>query len=362
MRFRFPIVSNRGFGLHHILGTGQSLSLGQEGTPALSTTQPYDNLMFDTPGNPLDLSELNPLVEVTRESMSSSLANWITAQSATHRALVSVYGIGGTAYDNLKQGTAAYNLALAQVSAGMARASGLALTFGVPCVTVVHGEQDAIEGSLTYEDDIIEWQADYETDIKAITGQTGSIPHLYTQVSSVAESDVPLAQLRAHIADPENLILVGPKYHLPTPDGSHLTNEGYRQMGEEYAKVYHKTFILRETWSPLRPLSAVRLGAVITVTFEVPEPPLALDTAGQVAAMTDMGFEWDGAETITDVSVASPTTVEVTLSGTPAGAGRLLYAQRSGEVAGNLRDSDATESLHGYALYNWCVHFDEEVA
>ena len=28
---------------------------------------------------------------------------------------------------------------------------------------------------------------------------------------------------------------------------------------------------------------------------------------------------------------------------------------------GNLRDSDATPSRHGYPLFNWAVHFDEPV-
>ena len=43
VRFRFPTASRPRFDLNHILGTGQSLSLGTMGSPALSTTQPYSN-------------------------------------------------------------------------------------------------------------------------------------------------------------------------------------------------------------------------------------------------------------------------------------------------------------------------------
>src|SRR5688572_20776820 len=36
------------FDLNHILSTGQSLSVGAAGAPALSTTQPYENKTFNT--------------------------------------------------------------------------------------------------------------------------------------------------------------------------------------------------------------------------------------------------------------------------------------------------------------------------
>ena len=44
---------------------------------------------------------------------------------------------------------------------------------------------------------------------------------------------------------------------------------------------------------------------------------------------------------------------------------RYAYTGAPGAVAGattgprgNLRDSDATPSLYGYALYNWAIHFE----
>ncbi len=365
MRFIFPIASRRLFGLNHILGTGQSLSVGQEGTPALSTTQPFTNVMFDAVRNPVTLTSLNPLVEVTQESMSSSLANFVTDTTPTHRALVSLCGVGGTAYAGLAQGTAPYIASIAQVTAGLARATALDLTFGVTCVTCVHGEQDGNEGSLVYDDYMVEWQTDYETDIQAITGQTGRIPMLHSQMSAIADSDIPLAQLRAHIAYPGVHILVGPKYHLPTVDGAHLTNEGYRQMGEEYAKVYLQAIVERGTWEPLRPLSLIRSGAVITVTFNVPVPPLVLDTTplSPPVVIVDNGFEYLLAgvpQGIASVAIDGDTVV-VTLDADPGGSGRLRYAQVF-PMAGHLRDSDPTVSLHGYDLFNWCVHFDEVVA
>lgn len=39
------------------------------------------------------------------------------------------------------------------------------------------------------------------------------------------------------------------------------------------------------------------------------------------------------------------------------------YTNQIGGVGpkGNLRDGDATTSIYGNTLYNWCVHFEEAV-
>lgn len=361
MRFRFPTaVSRPSYDINHILIAGQSLAIGTEGDPALSTAQPYDNIMFaGGVANPISLASFTDLVEASVETLGSGMANLITSLAGTHKALVSAHAAGGTNYDGLKKGTSVYNAGQAQVSAGIDLAADAEESYGVRAVVVVHGEQDGNESSTTYDDDVLEWQTDYEADINALTGQTGALPMLHTQMSAIAGSDIPLAQLRAHIANPGRVVLVGPKYHLPTVDGSHLTNHGYRQLGEEYAKVYHRVVNQRAVWEPLRPRTVSIAGAVITIVFRVPVAPLVFDTT-IVAAVDDMGFAWSGAETITDVSLVGDDTVEITLSGAPGSPGQITYAQGL-DIAGNLRDSDATPSLNGYDLYNWCVHFSETV-
>lgn len=365
MRFRFAGGRRATFALNHILVSGQSLSIGVMGDPALSTSQPYSNVMFDGGVvNPASLASLVPCVEASVESLASACANLVTAlaqaNGGDHVALVSAHGIGGADYAVIKKGGsgAAYANGQAQVAAGIALAPS---THAVRAVLIVHGEADGSEGTPNYGDLMIQFQQDYETDCKAQTGQTVAIPLIHSQMSAEDESNIPIEQLRAHVAAPGKVILTGPKYHLPTVDGSHLTNEGYRQLGEEYARVYYRAVVRGEVWEPLRPKTVSRVGAVITVQFYVPTPPLVLDTT-LVPAMTSMGFEWSGVETITDVSITASDTVQITLSGTPAPGGHLKYAQRAAEIAGNLRDSDATTSLHGYALHNWACHFDEVVS
>lgn len=354
--------------LNHILGIGQSLAVGGYGTPVLSSSQPYTNLMFDAP-RAVTLTSTNALIEATDgiygETIASGMANLVTSLHASHRALASIAGLGASAYVDLKQGTATYDAGLDQVTAGVARAVAMGLSYGVSAIANVHGETDADINNVSYNDDLEEWQSDFETDIKAITGQSGTIPMLVSQCSSAgANNDVPLAQLRAHVANPGKIILVGPKYHLPTTDPGvddrHLSNEGYRQLGEDFAKVYKRAIIDGLTWEPLRPRQVSRVGAVITVQFHVPVAPLVLDTT-LVTAQTDMGFAWSGSETIDDVSIVDPDngTIEITLSGPETGT--LTYAQGA-SMKGNLRDSDATASLNGYDLYNWCCHFSEAVS
>jgi hypothetical protein len=300
------------------------------------------------------------------------------AGKTSHDLLVSVHGIGGTPYSGLKKGTSAFAAGMAQAKAGFDLARAQGKSYVVRAVTTVHGESDHSEGNARYQQDLLEWQSDYEAGVKAITGQGEPIPMLQTQISSWTRfesttSAIPQAQLAAHVGSGGKVVLVGPKYHLPyVADGVHLTNEGYRHMGEDHAKVYRRVVLEGRAWEPLRPLAIMRAGVVVTVKFAVPEPPLVLDET-LVTNPGAFGFEISQADrrppSITNVAVSGPDTITITLSAEPEGSDRRLryaFSAPLGAAAGpttgargNLRDSDATVSRHGYPLHNWCVHFDE---
>jgi hypothetical protein len=380
--------------LNHVLSTGQSLSVGAVGTPVLSTTQPFDNRMFVTGAiaGGTGLTSLVPLVETGVETMSSALANLVTDMAekqvflglpqplSTHRLLVSCHGIGGTAYVGLKKGTTAYANGIAQATAGRDLAKAAGLTYAVRALTNVHGESDHVAGNAAYEQDLVTWQRDYETDVTAITGQTLPIPMLHTQMSSwtkygQATSRIPGAQLDAHVDNPGKILLVGAKYHLEyAADGVHLTSAGYRHMGEYHAKVYRHVVLEGKVWEPVRPKSAAIAGDEIRVVFHVPVPPLAFDTS-LVPAALNQGFEYadDAAQrpAITSVTLDGPMAVKIKLASVPTGANKRIRYAFTGTVnaaaggatgpRGNLRDSDATPSRVGRALYNWAVHFDQKM-
>jgi lysophospholipase L1-like esterase len=371
--------------LHHVLGTGQSLANGTAGSPALSTSQPYANRMFDTgvlPGAPKGTTFV-PLVEQSVETMSSSFANLVTKlardSGGSHDLLVSAYALGGAPYASMKKGTPAYAVTIAQANAAVAIARASGIAYDVTAVTSADGGGDHVAKNTHLADDLAQWQQDFETDLRAISGQATPIPLFNTQYSSWTEYDatspIPIAQLRAHVEHPGKVIVVGPRYpFLYGPDGVHLTNEGYRLMGEYYARAYRRVVVEHGTWEPLRPKTVTRTAAVITVRFLVPAPPLVFDTM-HASDPGNMGFEYadDGpaTPTITSVALSGADTVTITLSAEPTGANRRIrYAYTGVQGAhaglqtgarGNLHDSDATPSRNGYALYDWCVHFDEAV-
>lgn len=351
--------------IYHAGITGQSLALGGEGVPALSTTQPYNNLK---PSPNFDAAYLIPLVEGDasneNESPASGLGNTLTNLEGW-RCIVSINALGGQLYTELKKGTIWYQLLLDQITNAIANVDGG--TYEFYGISVIHGEADRTAGTTQsqYEADLAEWQSDYDTDIKAITGQARDIILVLDQMGTGTGAErINLAQYEA-AKDNANIYLACPKYWGTYVDASHLDAASYRMLGEYHAKAW-RSIINGNGWTPLQPSSVTRSGAVITATFSMPTAPIVLDTT-TIAQQTNYGFSYtdngDGnSVSISSVAIADANagTVTITLDGTPTGTGQLLrYAYGNGK--GNLRDSDATESLYSNDLWNWCVHFEEPI-
>ncbi len=430
-----PGVPYVDFAINHVLITGQSNSVANSGIPVLSTTQPFSNLMFNTGVMPMTgcdgagcrafdpPSSFVPLVEGDRffgygvETAGAGLANEVTHLAKGHYrgviaglpdghdVLVSLHGRSGNTYWCLRKGGCNYKAGyLAPFDQGMMEvteakkiAAAANKSYVVRAVASIHGESDhysytegsqefPIAGSdgtpnkiTSYADAMIEWQEDYESSVKAITGQTQPVPLFISQISGWNDtqySKVAQFQLDAHIRAPGKVILIGPSYQLGTDknDCRHFTNHGERRLGEYFAKVYARVVFEGKHWEPLRPKAVTRDGAVITVKFHVPVPPIVIDTE-RVAEIASYGFTYaDGsgaAPAISNVAVTGPDTVQITLASAPTGEGKhLMYAQNQvpftcigtpDGARGNLRDSDATPSQSGYDLHNWAVHFDVPV-
>lgn len=374
--------------VHHFMISGQSLSTGAT-SEVVSAVQPFANVSFNTGvrAGGAGLTSFIPLVETwdgsQGETIGSGLANMIAGQEqqagGSYVMLVSAHGVSGQPYSVIKKGTQAFANGMAQVLAGMTIAGGLGQTYAPRGIGVVHGESDHVGNNLAYADDLLAWQSDYEADIATITGVPAPFPLFLCQMSSFtkygsATSRIPAAQLAAARARPDRIFVVGPKYFMPYTDGVHLSGDGERWLGEYYAKAYRKVLIDGERWRPLQPETITRDGAVITIGFAVPAPPLVLDET-LVLDPGSYGFEFTDASgappAITEVALADATTVRVTLASPPIGGNRRIryaYTGVAGNPAGpmtgargNLRDSDATVSPNGYALFNWAVHFDEPV-
>jgi hypothetical protein len=405
------------YDVNHVLSTGQSNSVANDGVPVLSKTQPYGNLMFDTgvmtssscDGDGCrtyqEPTSFVPLVEGDTffypvETMSSGLANQVAKLSGDHVMLVSVHGRSGNSYGCLRKGgcgwwpdrgyVVPFEDGMRQVADAKRIATKMGKSYVVRAVTAIHGEHDhyayasgdsafpmpGTDGTSTirdYSDALLEWQRDYEDGARAITGQTLPVPlfiNQYSHWNNVPTTKIAYMQLDAHVRSSGKVVVVGPTYVLGyTSRCLHFTNHGERQLGEYFAKAYRRVVIEGRRWEPLRPVSVAIEGNVVTAKFLVPSPPLVFDH-DRVDDPGSEGFEWyDDSEappSITNVAITGSDTVRVTLSAPPTGGDRRLryaYTFRgcsgTGSIArGTLRDSDPTPSAAGYDLYNWAVHFD----
>ena len=254
-----------------VVGTGQSLAVGEKGYPVRSTVQPYNNLQLstDTLSWPIDPDDeglaMVPLTEpigrlapsypsawpenIAGETIHSSMGNQVTALVVDAGApdYVSVHGQFGEngqcmAYLRKDATPSGINgrafeatVVATQAITRLAKAEGK--TYGVSAITVVHGECDA--GNTAYEDDLVQLWRDYNSDLQAVTGQAESIQMLVSQQNSTNDHAAStLAQWQVGVDYPDDIACVGPTYQYEAfTDGTHLVGEGYRQLGEKFGQV-----------------------------------------------------------------------------------------------------------------------------
>jgi len=395
-----------------VIGTGQSLAVGEKGQPVLSTNQPYHNLKLSTGHRPwpIDPDDTNltmvPLVEpigrhstnypsswpdnIAGETPHSAMANEITAlvRAASGRDLIGVHGeVGenGQGMIYLKKNARhvgvngrSYEAAMIETKAitRLARAAGK--TYGVGAITLTHGESDA--GNENYETDLYQLWSDYNTDLPAITGQKQKVQMIVSQQNSCNDrSASTLAQWKVGVDHPADIVCSGPKYQYPSAEGIHLTADGYRQLGEKYGQIYYERVILGRDWEPLQPTTVERKGAVITVHYHVPAPPLVWETDFEAPHPSieewknGKGFEVStaGGEKVAIASVEiSGDTVVVTCASDPGPGVRVGYAM-TGEKPrmaapfqgtfrwGQLRDSDPFKgAITGKVQPNFSVAYE----
>jgi hypothetical protein len=406
-----------------IVGTGQSLSVGALGTPVLATTQPYNNLKLDfggaTVAPPFDPSiatlTLVPLTEPLRPTATSypsaypvnlygetphaAMANQLTAMAmaAASHDYVSVHTVVGESGQPMTvikknptnlpaDGTSgrAYDATLFEATAIKRLADAAGKSYGIGAIVITHGESDA--GNTNYANDLYQLLSDYNTDLAAITGQTTKIPMFASQQNSVpadtgSVSTSAVQVWKAGIAHPGEIVCTGPKYQYSYATDSahvHLSAKDYEKLGEKTAQVYFERVVLGHDWQPLQPTSATLSGAVITVKFHVPVPPLVWDdtlpaphgalimewAAGRGFEILSSGVR----QTIAAVEITAPDTVTITagkdLSGTLVTVGYAATAEGGTPPAaqparwGHLRDSDPfVGSVTQTPQPNYCVAF-----
>ena len=354
---------------------GQSLSIGGTASPALSTSQPYNNVMFN--GNlfagttPAKLTSFVPLIETYRETQSSEAANSIVRRIVEEDSIAvekqgtvylgSATGAGGKTIQQLSKGTTFYNRMLVQAEAAKVIAAATEKKHRVSFINYTQGEANYYAPTETalYKTLLRTLLSDLNADIQAITAQSVAFPMAIYQLAvhrknNIVVPNIAIAQHEVSIEDPL-VNMATPMYIFDYTDNVHTTNDSNRHLGAYYGKVIKRVTKDNVKWNPLQPKSVDWQGNTIDITFDVPRAPLVLDTSW-VTAETNSGFDvWDSdysnqLSIISSVTLVGSDKVRITLSSTPADGSHLTYAfgdssnngltGRTQGPRGNLRDSE----------------------
>jgi len=302
-------------------------------------------------------------------------------------------------------GGAQYNLSTTRVTDNYANRANLDDdNFRVVANVFIHGESDAaLNTPSTYQAQLGTRHDDYQASVRAITGQSQAVPLFVWQLSTGTDQGAASvyiqrrnlladAQLAASEARPNEIFMLGPKYMITHGDGTHLTNVGYRRLGEYTGMALDAVLVDGLAWRALSPSSITASGSNIRVCYNVPcdlmgtcgATRLALDTTNVTCpehtrgdGTCRYGFELIDPNPIpryiTSVAVDGATScVDIATNGAVNTGSYLAYAfsglenadggpgTAAGEFAntrGNLRDTNTIVGYHsGSALYNWAVH------
>ena len=427
---------------NHFIMYGQSLGTGQEGWPALSKTAKHGNLMLGNCTRPVSGSSaafdpvggidiLQPLVAVVQDTSTgaamsdsavASLAagaqnlgedplvgmvnfaklqhnqRWSVLNDLNRKFIASNCGVSGRTIEQLSKG-ASPEIYLRMVDAATT-VKNLADTegksYGVVGVAFLQGEYNydtTYGGDATlagYKAKLAQLYSDIEADIvSGISGQDAPPLFITYQTGAAYTRDdngLAIGMAQWELAkERRNWVLASPVYPY-TDKGGHLDPNGYRWVGKQFGKVWHRVVELGEDWEPLSPRTAVLRGKEILISFHVPAPPLVFDTPYVQAAAVDYAYKGfdvldNGVSVaLSSVEIVSDCVVRITLGSTPSGTVQVRYAGKATYNGnGNLRDSDATvaddyyeytpgtgqytsaniPSLVGkpYPLHNWCIAF-----
>ncbi len=361
-----------------IIGTGQSLSTGGHCLPVINPATRYANLKlgFDYPINAWRSNgTLVYLGEQIRRSSSyaypyniqgetphTSMADQMTALSLQRTgkgdvSLHTVVGKDGWPYallqkNGVQKGSRpddpaasgySFQAAVDEVTEVKRLLTALGKRYEIGAIVVTHGESDY--GDEKYDEELLELWSDYNASLKAITGQTASIPFILSQTSagypvgsdSLAHAPKSsVAQWRGSVAHPEAMVLAGPKYQYEYfTDNIHLVSASSQRLGIKYAQVYDaiKNGV---GWKPLQPKKISVEGNVLRVKMDVPVPPIQFDAtldprhvAVHTAWQNGRGFEVmeGGSEVvISGVTIVGPDEIEITCASPVSSTARLRYA------------------------------------
>lgn len=324
----------------HIVIYGQSLSIGQYGTPVLNT--PGDNgLMFNTGirsygQKPTTLTALRETVSGSNgETMASTIAHSFTASAgdmAGRNLIFNSAGVGGITVEALSKGTEPYNQLVNHLLWVENLMSEQGRDYAVDFMLWAQGEADMANGnnSEVYKQSLNKLRSDLESDTNSMRVPGRNLVLLTYQTSSHgyyvgSDSNPPeliaQAQLEYALTDPYT-DMWGPTYmglpanHSVGQGNVHHNAHGYRLMALYAQKALRHRIRTRtvenkngEKYLPVHAISARKLNnRTVLVDVFTYYPPLVIDSS----YVSELADENHGVELHDDSGRLSITSVEIT--------------------------------------------------
>lgn len=212
-------------------------------------------------------------------------------------------GQGATGIDFLGEKSSAYQKMLSEIRNAYDLAKKKECKFIVPAICWMQGENDLvwnIKGS--YKDKLSKLRSTFERDIKSITKQTIGVKFIMYQTNcltiskltfdannhSCPQTRVPQAQLELLLSD-SNFVASGPTYpYVIKREYVHLDGISQKRMGYLQGISLIKMLSGEKVYG-LIPISFIKKDKSIIISFNVPVPPLVIDTVN-VSKIENYGF------------------------------------------------------------------------
>jgi hypothetical protein len=384
-RFRLQPASLGNFDAELMVfaGDGQSNFLGR--APGITWAQEYDNIGFGhQESSPVATQALNVLNCTAAVGNAGGFAeslilgilgyiklllqqeNGLGVNDIAFQLLGADNSQGSTAIAAHAKGSQYYGYGTSQATSAVTIGSAQNRSVCHGGIFWNQGEADAATALATYQSAMQTLATNYNTDLKAITGQTKDITFITAQTASNPSRNVALAQLAASLASSLVKVACPMGQFLYEGDGIHVIALHDRWMAAYYGLAWKRLWVDLLPWKPTRPISVVTSGKVSYVTFDCMVQPLVLDTTSLswLPQQTNYGFSLLSGNSIASVSVVRPNVVKIVGAGNLSGE-TLQYgfntvtgrADAFTGACGNLRDSqgNCVPLMDGHPLHNWCL-------
>jgi len=299
----------------------------------------------------------------------------VLAQELGEDTVICIFpgGHGMNTIQELMKPVEPYNKFIEEIATAYEKAQERGWEFFVPAVCWMQGESDIVEyPEYDYKEYFYRMYNDMNSDIKDVTHQKNDIRIISYQTSTVTkglrykpnnynatEPRTPTAQMEL-IRDDSLIWASGPTYPYDFINESlHIDAVGQQRIGILAAKSAMGILRKEKRNMGLVPLSYEIDGNDIRILFNVPKPPLFIDTIN-VRKVDNDGFNvirLDGIDIISDISI-NHNSVVIHCSESPHNCkvryginGVFLKGGRNIGSRGNLRDSQKP-------IPNWCLLFD----